>query len=146
MPPARGRRAATQPAPAPEPEPENNGQVDFQKYLDKDLSPTMSDYVDWFEENVASLDDVPVDKILALGSSLYPHFQKSEFNVSRREARKAERAPEPEPEPAKPAARSGRRGRPAAQPEPEPEPEPTPAPARRGRGRQPKAAAAEAPY
>jgi hypothetical protein len=148
MPPARGRRAATQPAPAPEPEPENNGQVDFQKYLDKDLSPTMSDYVDWFEENVASLDDVPVDKILALGSSLYPHFQKSDFNIERREARKTSRQPEPEPEPApaKPAARAGRRGRPAAQPEPEPEPEPTPAPARRGRGRQPKAAAAEAPY
>lgn len=147
MPPARGRRAATQPAPAPEPEPEQNGQVDFQKYLDKDLSPTMSDYVEWFEDNVASLDDVPVDKILALGSSLYPHFQKSDFNIERRESRKAERAPAPEPEPAKPAARAGRRGRPpAAAPEPEPEPA-APAPAaRRGRGRQAKAATAEAPY
>jgi hypothetical protein len=143
MPPARGRRAAT--APPPPAEPENNGEVDFQKYLDKDLSPTMADYVEWFEDNVAALEEVPVDKLLALGSSLYPHFQKSDFNIERREARKTSRQPEPEPEPAKPA-RAGR-GRRAAAPEPEPEPEPAPAPAaKRGRGRPARAAAAEAPY
>jgi hypothetical protein len=145
MPPARGRRAATAPAPAPEPEPEANGQVDFQKYLDKDLSPTMQDYVEWFEQEVASLDDVPVDKILVLGSSLYPHFQKSDFNIERREARKSARQPAPEPESAKPAAK-GRSRRAAPEPEPEPEPDPAPAPAKRGRGRPARSAAAEAPY
>src|SRR5215469_10384727 len=145
MPPARGRRSAPAPAPAPAPEPEENGQVDYQKYLDKELSPTMTDYVTWFEDNVAQLEDVPVDKLLVLGSSLYPHFQKSDFNIERREARRAERAPAPEPEPAKPAARGGRSRR-AAAPEPEPEPEPAPAPARRGRGRTAAKAGAEAPY
>jgi hypothetical protein len=142
MPTARGRRAA-QVAP-PEPEPEENGTIDFQRYLDKDLSPTMTDYVTWFEENVAALEDVPVDKLLSLGSAMYPHFQKSEFNITQREARRSERArpePEPEPEPVKPT-----RGRPrktaAAAPS---APEPAAAPARRGRGR-PAKATAEAPY
>jgi len=145
MPPARGRRSTAKVEP-PEVEASQNGEVDYQKYLDKDLSPTMSDYVEWFEDNVAALEDVPVDKLLALGSSLYPHFQKSEFNISRREERRGARAPEPEPEPepAKPAGRAGRgRGRAAA---PEPEPEPAPAPARRGRGRSAAKAGAEAPY
>ena len=139
---ARGRRAATAPAPAPEPE--ANGEVDFQKYLDKDLSPTMQDYVEWFEENVAALEDVPVDKLLTLGSALYPHFQKSDFNIARREERKANRAPAPEPEPepesAKPAAKGRGRGRAAV-----PAPEPAAPPARR-RGRTAAKAGAEAPY
>jgi hypothetical protein len=140
MPAARGRRSAAAAAP-PAPDPEENGQVDFQRYLDKDLSPTMVDYVEWFEDNVAALEDVPVDKLLVLGSSLYPHFQKSDFNIERREARKAERAPEPEPEPVKPA-----RGRPRKNAAPAPEPEPAKPAARRGRGRAAAKAGAEAPY
>jgi hypothetical protein len=142
MPPARGRRS-TAAAAAPPAEPEANGEVDFQKYLDKDLSPTMVDYVEWFEENVAALEDVPVDKLLSLGSALYPHFQKSDFNIDRREARKAAREPEPEPAPAAKPARGRPRRAAAAAPEPDPEPEPTPI--RKGRGRA-KAASAEAPY
>jgi hypothetical protein len=148
MPPAaRGRRSASRPAPAPEPEPEQNGEVDFQRYLDKDLTPTMQDYVEWFEDNVATLEDVPLDKLLTLGIYTYSYFQKSDFNIQRREARRASRAPapEPEPEPAKPAGRGRPRGR-AAAPAPEPEPEPAPAPARRGRGRAAARAGAEAPY
>jgi len=145
MPPARGRRSAPAPAPAPAPEPEENGQVDYQKYLDKELSPTMTDYVTWFEDNVAQLEDVPVDKLLVLGSSLYPHFQKSDFNITRREARRVERQPEPpepEPEPAKPT-----RGRPRGRATAAPAPAPTPAPpARRGRSRAPAKAGVEAPY
>jgi len=143
MPPAKGRRSTTAAKPAPAPEPSQNGEVDYQKYLDKDISPTMSDYIEWFEENVAALEDVPVDKLFVLGSSMYGHFQKSEMNITRREARRAARqpAPEPEPEPAKPAGRA-RHGRSA----PAPEPEPAPAPARRGRGRIARAATAEAPY
>jgi hypothetical protein len=146
MPAARGRRAA-QTAP-PEPDPEENGAVDFQRYLDKDLSPTMTDYVTWFEENVAALEDVPVDKLLALGSSLYPHFQKSDFNISQREARKSARAPEPEPEPEPEPVRRGR-GRPPKAAAAAPTPAPAPAPARRGRPRGSGAkatAGAEAPY
>jgi hypothetical protein len=145
MPAARGRRAA-QVAP-PEPDPEENGQIDFQRYLDKDLSPTMTDYVTWFEDNVAALEDVPVDKLLSLGSALYPHFQKSDFNINQREARKSERAapePEPEPEPARPA-----RGRPRKTAATAPAtPAPAAAPVKRGRGRPSNAskAAAEAPY
>jgi hypothetical protein len=146
MPPAKGRRAAT--APPPPAEPEANGEVDYQRYIDKDLSPTMADFVTWFEDNVASLDDLPVDKILTIGIATYGHFQRSDFNVERREARRAARQtarpepePEPEPAPAKPAGR-GRSRRAAAAPEPEPEP----APARRGRGRSSRSAGAEAPY
>jgi hypothetical protein len=151
MPPARGRRAATAPAPPAEPESNGSGEVDFQKYISKDLSPTMSDYVEWFEQEVASLDDIPVDKILVLGVSLYGHFQKSDFNIDRREARRATRAPapEPEPEPAKPARGGRGRSRAAAAPAPEHEPEPEATPARRGRGRPSRAGAragAEAPY
>ena len=150
MPPARGRRAAAAPAPAPAPEPEENEAVDYQRYLDKDPTPTMQDYITWFEDNVAALEDVPADKLLVLGASLYGHFQRSDFNQERREERRAGRAarsapepePEPEPEPAKPAGR-GRPRRAAAAAAPAPAP--APAPARRGRGR-PKAAAAEAPY
>jgi hypothetical protein len=105
--------------------------VDYQKYVDKPFSPTMADYVEWFEQNVASLDDLDVDRILVLGVSMYSHFQKSDFNIDRRDARRAEReqtrangdADEDEDEPpartrtraaktsAKPAtARSGRSG------------------------------------
>lgn len=147
MPPAaRGRRSATRPAPAPEPEPEQNGDFDYQRYLDKDLTPTMQDYVTWYEDNVAALEDVPVDKLVASAVYLYGHFQKSDFNISQREARRnarVPREPEPEPEPAKPAGRGRPRGRAAA---PEPEPEPAPAPARRGRARGGSRAGAEAPY
>lgn len=148
MPPARGRRAAT--APPPPAEPEANGEVDYQRYIDKDLSPTMTDFVTWFEDNVGSLDELPVDKILTIGVSVYGHFQRSDFNQDRREERRAARqasrpAPEPAPEPAKPAGRAGRSRR-AAAPEPEPEPEPAAPASRRGRGRSSRAAGAEAPY
>jgi len=149
MPPARGRRAAPAPPPPPAPEPEENGQVDFQKYLDKDPTPTMVDYVTWFEENVADLNDVEPDRLLVLGASMYGHFQRSDFNQERREERRTARAasrpapePEPEPEPpAKPARGRPRRTAAAAAPPP---PAPAPAPARR-RGR-PAKASAEAPY
>jgi hypothetical protein len=74
---------------APEPETTApNGEVDYQKYIGKDLSATMEDYVTWFEDNVISLEELELDKILTLGVQLYGHFQKSDFNVSQREARK----------------------------------------------------------
>lgn len=122
MPPARGRRA---PAPPVEPEPVN-GEVDYGTYLDKAPTAKMTDYATWFEDNVASLKELGKSdpaRLLQLGSTLYPHFQKSEFNIEQSEKRRAERsAPEPEAEApartqrgargAKPAAATGRgRGR-----------------------------------
>jgi len=131
MPPARGRRQA---APAPEPQ---NGEVDYQLYLTKDISDTMTDYITWFEDNVAKLEDVPIDRLLVLGSSLYPHFQKSDFNIAQRTARRAARTPAPEPEPAAPAPARGRgRGKPAAKAGT------APAGRRGGRGRQAASAGA----
>lgn len=114
MPPRKTRQTA----PAPEETASQNGEVDFQKYVEKNLTATMEDYVEWFEANVASLDDLPVDKILTLGVSLYSHFQRSDFNVERREARRAEREAtrqdaEDEPEPARPAKGTRARTAPA---------------------------------
>jgi hypothetical protein len=88
MPPKRNRSRQA------DPEPETasqNGEVDFQKYVQKPFSPTMTDYVEWFEQNVASLDELEVDRILVLGVTMYSHFQKSDFNIQRREARRADR-------------------------------------------------------
>jgi hypothetical protein len=109
--PPRGRK----PNPKPDPEPEQNGEVDLAKYLTRDLTATMQDYVEWFEENVAPLADLRRDlpRILYLGVTLYSHFQKSDFNVERREERRAERASAREPEPEPASARRGR-GKPAA--------------------------------
>jgi hypothetical protein len=112
----RGSRART--APEPEVAEQNGDAEDFGKYLDKPLTATMEDYVTWFEDNVAKLEDVPVDKLLTLGSTLYPKFQKSAFNQERREERAAAREPEPEPAQTKPArgrstAKSGAATKPA---------------------------------
>jgi hypothetical protein len=139
MAPAKGRRAA---APAPEPEPVN-GEVDFSTYLSKDLSATMADYAQWFDDNVtdvAALGKADPDRLLALGSSLYPHFQRSQFNIDRRAERRAARTAEAEPEPAAPARGRGR-GRAAA-------PATPPAAAPRGRRGRPAASRqpAEAVY
>jgi hypothetical protein len=124
MPPRKGSRQT-----APPPEPEANGETDFAPYLSKDLSATMADYATWFDENVAdvaALGKSDPDRLLALGSSLYPHFQKSAFNQERRAERRAARTePEPEPEPAAPARGRGRGRAPAA----------AAAPPARGRGR-----------
>ena len=138
--PPRGRRAAAAPAPEPEVEAE-----DYSKYLEKDLTPTMSDYADWFEENVAPLADLELDRILALGTTLYPKFQKSEFNVSRRDARRAERASAGEPEEAAAPARGRGRGRAASAPASGTNGASAKATAR-GRGKAKETAGAEAPY
>jgi len=112
------KRRTTTKAAEPEAEvPEENGEVDFQKYLDKNPSPTMLDYVEWMEANVGNLDEIPSDRLIMLGIQLYSHFQKSDFNVERREARRAEREAASEPEepeePEKPARGRGARTAPA---------------------------------
>jgi hypothetical protein len=139
-------RRTAKAAPVEEPEEvEEAGQ--FDGHLTKNLSPTMQDYAVWFEDNVAPLDDVDPARLLALGSSLYPHFQKSEFNQERREERKSARSSaveepeeeELEEEPAKPARRPARS---AAKPEVKASAAKAPA---RASGRRPRATAA-APY
>jgi hypothetical protein len=87
MPPKRTARKAD-----PEPEASANGEVDLQKYVTKDFSPTMADYVTWMDEVMPGWDKLEVDRILVLGVQLYSHFQKSDFNIDQREARRAERA------------------------------------------------------
>lgn len=113
--PPRGRRAAAAAPVEPEPEPAEETAGQFDHHLTKDLSPTMQDYGDWFHQNVADIDELgktDPGRLLALGSTLYPHFQKSDLNQERRAARKSGRAaaadPESEPEPA-PAPARGRR-------------------------------------
>jgi hypothetical protein len=137
MPPKRTRAAAVVVEEPEEVEEEEGGQFDH--HLTKNLSPTMQDYAVWFEENVAALDDVDPARLLALGSSLYPHFQKSDLNQERREARKAARASAVEEDddeeveetpPAKPAKRTGRT---AAAPAAKSSAAPAKAPARRTR-------------
>lgn len=150
--PPRGRRAAAAPV-DPEPEVAEEAVVDenpFDRHLTKDLSPTMSDYGDWFHENVADITELGSQdpyRLLALGSTLYPQFQKSDLNQSRKAERAAARqaaAPEPEQEPEEVVA-PARKGRPArAATSKVAAAAPVPAPARRGR---PAAAAkAEAAY
>jgi hypothetical protein len=133
----RGRQA---PAPAPEPEVE---QVDFTPYLEKPLSATMADYAVWFRDNVGDPDQIDSDRLLALGSSLYTHFQRSDFNQTRRTERRAAREAEAAPEPTAPATGRGR-GRGARGTAPA---APAAGPGRGRRGRPAAAAAApEAAY
>jgi hypothetical protein len=126
--PPRGKRAA-QTAPAvEEPEEAEVEGNEFERHLTGDLSPTMQDFGDWYHENVADIDEMgktDPGRLLAHGSTLYPRFQKSELNITRRAARKAERA--------------------AAAPAPAEEAEAAPAPARRGRGAATAPAATKAP-
>jgi len=157
--PARTRRA-----PAPEPEiaeEELEPEFDPQPYLDKPLTATMVDYVQWWRDNVGDPDQIDSDLLITLGARFYNIFQKSDFNITRRDARRAERAStrtaraaangdvedeEPEEEAAPPkrthtraaAGRPKRAAKPAAAEE-------TPAPAKPGRpkgGRRPAAGAA----
>lgn len=104
--PARAKRAATR---APEPEVEEVEESEINpllRHLEKDYSPTMSDFVEWFEENVADFADLDPDRILVVGVYAYPYFQRSEFNQERKAERKAARGaaePEEEAEEEKPA-------------------------------------------
>jgi hypothetical protein len=152
--PPKGRRAAAAPVePEEQEEAEQEGQ--FDRHLTKDLSATMQDYAEWFDNEVtdiAALGKTDPDRLLALGSTLYPHFQKSDLNQTRREARRSERAAEEPEEEEAPPAKSAARGR-AAKGASAPAPAPAPAPARgraaaapaRPAGRR-GAAATAAPY
>lgn len=116
MPPKRTRQAA------PEPEVvEQNGSAskldNVQKYLDRDNTPTLADYAEWFEANVVDPTTISADRLIGLAVTFYGEFQASDFNRDRKAERKAEReaaAPAEEPEPAKPAGRGRAAAKPAA--------------------------------
>lgn len=138
--PPRGRKAAA--APVEPEEQEANGAGEFDAYLTKDLSQNMVDYGDWFHENVTDVEDLGRTdpfRLLALGSTLYTKYQKSDAHQALRAEKKAAReADEDEAEeaPAKPAPRG--------RPKPSAPAAEAPAPARRGRSK--AAASAGAPY
>jgi hypothetical protein len=148
--PPRGRNAK---AAEPEEEVQEAAAPDFSHHLTKDLSPTMSDYGDWFHENVTDIDELGKSdpgRLLALGSTLYPHFQRSDLNQANRAKRQAQRqaaapangAGEEEETAPKPAR--GRGAKPAPAAEKPAAAAPKPAPPRRGRAA--AAATAAAPY
>jgi hypothetical protein len=122
MPPRRTQRNA----PPPPPEPEANGSTSkldqVQKYLTKNITPTLQDYAEWFEQNVADPTTLDVDRLIALAVTFYGEFQASDFNRDQKAARKAERERatadgQDEPEPAT-ATRARRGTRTAAAPAP----------------------------
>lgn len=142
--PPRGRKAAAAAPVVEEPEESTAGQFDH--HLTKDLSDKMLAYGDWFHENVADINEMGANdpgRLLALGSTLYGQFQKSDVNQQMIANSKAERAAsnghaeEPEETPA-PAPR---RGKAAAAAKPAPA-----APARTARRGRAAATADAAPY
>jgi hypothetical protein len=114
MPPRTRTASKTKPVAA-----EENGSRskldNLEKYLNRDFTPVMADYVEWFTANVGDPDQLASDRLIVLAVNFYSEFQASDFNRERREERRAarEQAAEPEPEPAKATTRRGR-GRPAA--------------------------------
>jgi hypothetical protein len=116
MPPRKGRQAA--PEPVVEETANGASKLDnVQKYLDRDNTPTLADYAEWFDTNVVDPSTVAADRLIGLAVTFYGEFQASDFNRDRKAERKAEReaaAPAEEPEPAKPAGRARGAGKPAA--------------------------------
>ena len=90
--PARTRRAPAKPASEPEPEETEAPEFDPEYYLNKDLTPTMKDYVEWWRTEVGDPDEIDSDLLITLGARFYNIFQKSDFNIQRREERRNERA------------------------------------------------------
>jgi hypothetical protein len=90
--PARTRRTAAKPAPEPEVVEDEELEFDPEPYLNKKLTPTMEDYVQWWRDNVGDPDEIDSDLLITLGARFYNIFQKSDFNISRREERRNERS------------------------------------------------------
>ena len=88
--PAARRRAATKVV-EPEPQVEEEAEFDPTPWLQKGLTPTMQDYVTWWKDVVGDPDEMESEVLITLGARFYTYFQKSEFNIANREARRAER-------------------------------------------------------
>jgi hypothetical protein len=158
--PAQGRtKAMATKAAEPEVEETEDAAPDYTGYATKQPTATMTDFADWLLEEGAVAEDAVKNEALEhafregvrLGGTLRMEFQRSDFNVTRREERKAAReaaaAAEPEEEeaPAKAPARGGRGKATAAKPATTAaKPAAAKAPARGRRGK--AAATAAAPY
>lgn len=163
-----------------EPEPEDTEDEeakDYTVYAGKDATATMADFGEWLLAEVYG-DEYPGDADsfldgVRLGGTLRMEFQRSDFNIERREQRAAEREAERAARPTR--ARKGKEDAEEAEPDETDEAEETPksttrprrasaakgstrpasksgsGPVAKGktgarRGRQPAAAGAEAPY
>jgi hypothetical protein len=128
MPPRKnaGRKPAAAPEPEVEETPASTSKLDrLEKYLEGNITPTLTDYAEWFGDNVADPDQLDTDRLIALAVTFYSEFQASDFNRERRAARKEQReqrasangsdGDEEEAEPAQPRTR-GRGARGAAKP------------------------------
>lgn len=140
MPPTRARAATAVAEPEVAETEAEAGPPDLTPYLVKEYSPTMNDYLDWFIQEFGALDQIDPERLVVMGSQMYPHFQKSDINISRKAARKAERDKAAESNghgeaETEAVAAPARTAKPAA---------PKPAAPRRGRGK--PAAAATAAY
>lgn len=117
--PKQGRKTAMAKAPAVEEVEETNGEKDYTVYADKPATATMVDFATWLKDEVGleftGKEEAAFDKGVQLGGTLRMDFQRSEFNVSQREARRAAREAEaenePEAEAAAPAPRRAAKGR-----------------------------------
>jgi hypothetical protein len=120
MPPRK--RPAAKPAPEPVVEETGNGATSkldrLDKYLTGNITPTLTDYVEWFGANVADPDKLDSERLIALAVTFYGEFQASDFNKDRKAERKEARetraasngdAEADEPAEAAPARRRGAR-------------------------------------
>jgi len=117
---------------------------DLSGYKDKDPTAKMVDYHEWLEQELGIKMDL---RSVYVGVTLYPEFQKSDFNKERTAARRAERtAGNGTPAPAPAAEAPKPRGRPKGGTTGKRE---VPAPAtagKRGRGRPKASTTAAAPF
>lgn len=138
----------------PEVEEAESGEKDYTGYADKAPTATMSDFAEWLVDEVYG-GKYPGDEDdfvngVRLGGTLRMEFQRSEFNIQRREERRQERAAAAEAEPEEeeaPAPKRAARGKTAATKAAPAKAAPAKAagtaPKRRGRTAK---ASAEAPY
>jgi hypothetical protein len=93
MPPRR--RPAQTKQPEPEVEETGNGSTSkldrLDKYLTGNITPTLTDYVEWFGANVTDPDKLDSERLIALAVTFYGEFQASDFNKDRKAERKAAR-------------------------------------------------------
>lgn len=154
--PPRGKAATAVAEPEVEETAEQETAKDYTVYAEKEPTATMEDFADWLLEVVGlefgtQKETAAFRKGVQLGGTLRMEFQRSEFNIERREQRRLERAAaaaaEPEANGAAPAPVKPTRGKPAAAAKPATAAKP--APPKRGRPAAAKAAAPtgdEAPY
>jgi hypothetical protein len=76
---------------------------DYTPYATKAITPTMSDFHEWLNDEVGDLSEMDTERIVALAGTLRMEFQRSQFCKDRRAERQAQRA---KPAPAKSTAKT----------------------------------------